>query len=188
MNEREGVSEKMHIPSWIKRAVLLGLSFFMAVWLVKPVGVSTQFSVLSGIIHTSIEPTALEENAYYQKDGGKIAEEIENPINYNFVFVLAIPVGGFIGYTLDKKRLQKNQKQQSCQIKKSFWKTYGLPFMGGVLLLFGARMAGGCTSGHMMSGMMQGSVSGYVFALCVFITAIPTALIVTKLRLRKGEM
>ena len=83
---------------WMKAAIILALSFFLAIWLVKPVGVSTQFSVLSGIIHTAINPDALEENAYYQKDNGKIAEEIQHPWNYNFVFVLAIPVGGYIGY------------------------------------------------------------------------------------------
>ena len=32
-----------------------------------------------------------------------------------------------------------------------------------------------------MSGMMQGSVSGYVFAAAVFATAIPTAIIVKKI-------
>ncbi|MDU1312276.1 MULTISPECIES: hypothetical protein [Clostridium] len=43
-------------------------------------------------------------------------------------------------------------------------------------------MADGCTSGHMMSGMMQGSISGYVFAISVFATAIPTAIIVKKIK------
>ena len=71
----------MKLPNWMKSAILLSLSFFIAVWLVKPVGVSTQFSVLSGIIHTAIDKDALEENAYYQKDDGKIAEEIEHPWN-----------------------------------------------------------------------------------------------------------
>ena len=42
-------------------------------------------------------------------------------------------------------------------------------------------MADGCTSGHMISRMMQGSVSGYVFAAAVFATAIPTAIIVKKI-------
>ncbi len=32
---------------------------------------------------------------------------------------------------------------------------YLLSFLGGVIVLWGARLAGGCTSGHMMSGMMQ---------------------------------
>ena len=178
----------MKLPNWMKSAILLSLSFFIAVWLVKPVGVSTQFSVLSGIIHTVIDKDALEENAYYQKDDGKIAEEIEHPWNYNFVFVLAIPVGGMIGYALDSKRRESRRENTICSIKSSVWRTYVLPFIGGILLLFGARMAGGCTSGHMMSGMMQSSVSGYVFAGAVFIVAIPTALIITKIRSRKVGM
>lgn len=49
------------------------------------------------------------------------------------------------------------------------------PFIGGFLLLFGARMADGCTSGHMFSGIMQGSVSGYIFAAAVFLAGIPMA-------------
>lgn len=141
------------MPKWMKGAILLALSFFLAIWLVKTVGVSTQFSGLSGMIHTTLNPDALEENAYYQKDNGKIAEEIQNPINYNFIFVLAIPVGGYLGYHLDSKR-REEKEPKSCTLKPNIWRTYVLPFMGGVLLLFGARMAGGYTSGYMMSGMM----------------------------------
>ena len=73
-------------------------------------------------------------------------------------------------------------------MKQNVWRTYVLPFIGGILLLYGARMAGGCTSGHMMSGMMQGSVSGYAFAASVFVIAIPTAIIVTRLRQRKESL
>ena len=69
-------------------------------------------------------------------------------------------------------------------MKQNVWRTYVLPFIGGILLLYGARMAGGCTSGH----MMQGSVSGYAFAASVFVVAIPTALIVTRLRQRKESL
>lgn len=36
---------------WIKKALALGGVFFLAILLVKPIGVSTQFSVLSGIFH-----------------------------------------------------------------------------------------------------------------------------------------
>lgn len=47
-------------------------------------------------------------------------------------------------------------------------------------MLFGARLAGGCTSGHMMSGIMQTSLSGYLFALGAFAVAIPVAIIMYK--------
>jgi len=41
-------------------------------------------------------------------------------------------------------------------------------FVGGFLLLFGARIAGGCTSGHIISGGMQLAVSSFLFAAFVF--------------------
>lgn len=191
----------MNKNSWIKGAIILGFSFFMAVFLIKPIGVSTQFSVLSGIIHSTIDSGVIVEdssretgykssNEYYDKSEGKLAENIKNPMNYDFIFVLAIPAGGYLGYMLFKKKKENGEEDESKDIavcslddnRKSLMGKYAPSFIGGFLLLFGARMADGCTSGHMMSGMMQGSVSGYVFAIAVFATAIPTAIIVKKLK------
>ena len=104
--------------SWIKGALVLGFSFFIAIMLVKPIGVSTQFSVLSGIIHSSIDKAVIVEdssresgyrstNAYYDKSEGKLSKSIKEPLNYDFVFVLAIPVGGFLGYMLLKKKKEE---------------------------------------------------------------------------------
>lgn len=187
--------------NWIKGALILGFSFFIAVFIIKPIGVSTQFSVLSGIIHSSIDKDIITEdsdresgykssNAYYDKSEGKLAASIKNPINYDFIFVLSIPAGGYIGYELLKKKIRRGETSASkdvasCSLdddKKGFLRRYVPSFIGGFLLLFGARMADGCTSGHMMSGMMQGSVSGYVFAFSVFATAIPTAIIIKKIK------
>lgn len=191
----------MNKNSWIKKAIILGFSFFIAIFLVKPIGVSTQFSVLSGIIHSKIDKDVIVEelnretgyissNEYYDKSEGKLAKAIKNPMNYDFIFVLAIPVGGLLGYMLVKKKREDDEEDnkidiETCKIddnKKGFLRTYAPNFIGGFILLYGARMADGCTSGHMMSGMMQGSISGYVFAASVFSTAIPTAIIVKKLK------
>ncbi|WP_208728336.1 YeeE/YedE thiosulfate transporter family protein [Oceanidesulfovibrio indonesiensis] len=48
-------------------------------------------------------------------------------------------------------------------------------FAGGMLLGFGARMAGGCTSGHGISGALQLVVSSWVAAACFFIGGVVTA-------------
>ncbi len=40
-------------------------------------------------------------------------------------------------------------------------------FVGGIVAMFGARLAGGCPSGHGLSGLMQLSLSGFV-ALALF--------------------
>lgn len=189
----------MNKNNWIKGAVVLGFSFFIAILLVKPIGVSTQFSVLSGIVHSTVDSDVIVEdssretgyrssNAYYDKSEGKLAKAIKNPLNYDFIFVLSIPVGGYLGYLLfsrKKKAEEDDNDVESCSLddnKKGVIGKYALSFIGGFLLLFGARMADGCTSGHMMSGMMQGSISGYVFAISVFATAIPTAIIVKKIK------
>ncbi len=47
-------------------------------------------------------------------------------------------------------------------------------FIGGFLLLFGARMAGGCTSGLVISGGMQVAVSSYLFAVFTFVGLLVT--------------
>ncbi|WP_331661048.1 YeeE/YedE thiosulfate transporter family protein [Lachnoclostridium sp.] len=188
---------KMKSKNWIVKALVLGTVFFLAALIVKPVGVSTQFSVLSGIIHSAIDPEVISEddtresgyissNAYYDKSEGKLAKDIKNPLNYDFIFVLAIPIGAFIAYLVTKKQNKKEFDDTIDMIeipempkqKQNQAKLYVPSFIGGFLLLYGARMADGCTSGHMMSGMMQGSVSGYIFAAAVFAVAIPTAIFI----------
>lgn len=53
--------------------------------------------------------------------------------------------------------------------KRAVW-----AFIGGFVLLFGARMAGGCTSGHILSGGMQLATSSMVFAAFVFFAFLMT--------------
>lgn len=183
---------------WIKRALVLGSVFFIAALWVKPVGVSTQYSVLSGIIHSTIDRDVITEddvreygyqstNDYYDRNEGKLANSIKNPWNYDFVFVLAIPLGAFAMHFIIKKckksEVDELELNEACPLKETdirpnILHTYLPSFIGGFVLLYGARMADGCTSGHMMSGMMQGAVSGYIFAIAVFTIAIPTAILV----------
>lgn len=188
----------MKEKSWVKKALLLGFTFFIAILLSRPIGVSTQYSVLSGIIHASVDSSVISENserstgyesrnAYYDRQDGKIAKDIKNPWNYAFIFVLAIPFGAYAAYSAnDKKRVKMSDvAQKSSETKIGFFRQYLPSFCGGFILLYGARLADGCTSGHMMSGMMQGSVSGYLFAASVFAVAIPVAILIGKSRGKK---
>lgn len=61
--------------------------------------------------------------------------------------------------------------------KRYFW-----AFIGGFLLLFGARMAGGCTSGHIISGGMQFAFSSMLFAITVFAAFLTTGRIFYRAR------
>jgi uncharacterized membrane protein YedE/YeeE len=184
--------------NWKLSGIALALSFLAAVILVKPIGVSTQFVIADGIIWNAISSNVVVEdakatsgysspNAYLNKSGGKYAKSVAKPINYSFIFVIAMVFGGFLGRLLTSTN-ENHKKVSDIWVgkgeKSSPISRYIVIFLGGVLALFGARLAGGCTSGHMMSGMMQTSLSGYLFAFAAFAFAIPTVFMTYK---KKGE-
>jgi hypothetical protein len=172
---------------WRIGGLALGLVFFMAVLLVKPIGVSTQFVILDGILWDAVDPAVVTKtddgytstNAYLAKSGGKYAKSVANPLNYSFIFVAAMVLGGAVsvwlrgGLTAAERRVPALWR---ANFGDSAMKRYALTFAGGFLVLYGARLAGGCTSGHMMSGMMQTALSGYIFAAGAFAAAVPTAM------------
>lgn len=176
---------------WKLGGVLLGLVFFAAVLLVKPIGVSTQFVILDGIVADAVSPgfiTQTEDgytstNAYMAKSDGKYAGSAANPLNYSFVFVLAMALGAFLS-TLLKGGIGPDERRLPAIWRANYaatpWKRYAVAFVGGFVVLYGARLAGGCTSGHMMSGMMQTALSGYIFAAGAFLAAVPTAMLMYK--------
>lgn len=173
--------------NWKAGGLLLGIVFFAAVLLVKPIGVSTQFVILDGVLASAVYPDLVTEtaegyastNAYLNKSGGKYAASVANPLNYSFVFVLAMALGGFLS-VLARGGLSRAERGVPALWRANFgdsrMKRYAVAFLGGAVVLYGARLAGGCTSGHMMSGMMQTAVSGYLFALGAFAAAVPVAL------------
>ena len=172
--------------NWQVSGIALGLIFVLTMAFVKPIGVSTQFVILDGILWNSVSSELIVEkdntkygyessNAYLNKSHAKYAKNVENPVNYSFIFVLAMIAGGFIS-----SRLSEDKTNQTCDIcdkaNQSVAKRYTFVFIGGILVLFGARLAGGCSSGHMLSGMIQTSNSGYLFAISTFLVAIPLAM------------
>lgn len=178
--------------NWLKGGLALGLSFLLAVILVKPIGVSTQFVILDGMIWNAFSADLIKKdpqaksgyastNAYLNKSGGKYAKNVKKPVNYSFIFALSMIFGGVLSRLLAGPKPSKDDKIAPATWRRKFGdqasKRYVFAFIGGVLALMGARLAGGCTSGHMMSGMMQTATSGYLFALGAFAAAIPVAIL-----------
>ena len=175
---------------WKMGGLLLGAVFFAAVLLVKPIGVSTQFVILDGIVWNAVNPGVVTSspdsksgytstNAYLNESGGKYAKSVENPLNYSFVFVIAMMIGAAVSAVL-RGGVPGSERDMPAIWRANFGnsliKRYAAAFLAGFIVLYGARLAGGCTSGHMMSGMMQTAVSGYIFAAGAFLAGIPIAL------------
>jgi len=180
------------ILNWKTGGIVLGLVFLAAVLLVKPIGVSTQFVIFDGIVWDAINPDVITQaddgtytstNAYLAKSHGKYAKHAANPLNYSFVFVIAMMAGAAISSYLRKgvKPEERNVPEiWKANFGDSTAKRFAAAFIGGFIVVFGARLAGGCTSGHMMSGLMQTSISGYMFTLGAFGAGIPVAMMMYK--------
>lgn len=179
------------VLNWKTGGVVLGFVFFLAVLLVKPIGVSTQFVILDAIVTDAVSPDFITQtddgytstNAYMAKSDGKYAGNAANPLNYSFVFVLAMALGAFLS-AMARGGVPAEERKLPAIWYANYgdtpMKRYAVAFLGGFIVLYGARLAGGCTSGHMMSGMMQTALSGYLFAAGAFAAAIPVSLILFK--------
>ena len=182
------------VLSWKTGGVLLGAVFFAAVLLVKPIGVSTQFVIFDGIVWDLIDQDVVVKsetsksgyaspNAYLDKSGGSYAKNVAHPLNYSFVFVLAMMAGAAISAVM-RGGVAPDERQMPEVWRANFgdesWKRYMAAFLAGFVVLYGSRLAGGCTSGHMMSGMMQTAVSGFIFAAGAFAAGIPVAMLLFK--------
>lgn len=176
--------------NWIAGGIALGLCFLLAVYLVQPIGVSTQFVVVDGIIWDLVDKNFItysdtnqsgyqSSNAYINRGGGGLAKSIRHPWNYGMVFALFIILGGLLAhFTTRFNQVDWTPNSYRKYVDTISPKKYILTFIGGILALFGARLADGCTSAHMMSGLMQTSLSGYIFTISAFIIAIPLAILV----------
>lgn len=144
---------------WIITAI--GLSFlnillFYQGWQNRPLGASSSYPYVGDTL------CQLTNNDYYPS--------LINSGSWQVWFLLGAFIAGFI-YSLATKtfRVQLIQERWAeykghSRIKRILWS-----FVGGGILIFGARLADGCTSGHIISGGMQYAVSSYVFAIFTFI-------------------
>ncbi len=162
-----------YIISWKVAGIALGLLLTLATALVQPLGVSTQFVVTDAVVAHKVAPGFAESNKYLAKYG----EKEDWGVGYGWMLVLGMLVGGGITAALFRKKQPEQDKGSMppmwrAQFGDSTLKRNVAAFFGGVLLLFGARLAGGCTSGHMISGISQLALSSFIFGVVTFVAAI----------------
>jgi len=158
---------------WALLGVLFGLLSAAAIALYGPIGVSGTYPRFIGSILRRVAPAYAASNPYLVKMGSLITPET--------MLVVGLLIGGFLA-----ARLGRAPSAPAAEAVHAFETTPGrrylTAFLGGVLILFGARLAGGCTSGHIISGITQLSVSGILFGAAVFGGGILTARLINPVR------
>jgi len=171
------------VISWKVAGVSLGLLLILATALVKPLGVSTQYVVTNAIVLHSAAPGLAESNEYLNKYGVKD----DWGIGYGWMLVVGMFVGGAISAFISKRFRQRDDPSMPAMWRSEFGESskrrMSHAFIGGALLLFGARLAGGCTSGHMISGISQLTIGSFLFGISIFASGIITARMLYKKRL-----
>jgi len=160
IDSNKGLSGNRWILTGIGLA-LLNIALFFIGWQEQPMGASSSYPYIGDNI------TYLTSSSYYGT--------ISKAGNWEMWFLIGAFLAGIFS-TLFKRNFR-------LQMTHSLWRKYRgnsyknrawWAFIGGVLLIFGARMAGGCTSGHIISGGMQFAVSSYIFAIFTFIGFLST--------------
>lgn len=131
----------------------------------RPLGCSTGYVKIRGLIDRLFRPDMLAKNEYYRA--------IPPALDWQLAVVPGIIIGALVSAML-------SGSFQLVLVPALWGDTFGynpvvrvlIAVIGGIVLETGARWAGGCTSGHGISGTSQLSCASIAAASCFFIGGI----------------
>ncbi len=118
-------------------------------------GTSTTFVRVTGLVEKAVVPEHVASNDYFTSTKVKV--------DWQMLLVVGVFIGALISSVTDGSfKIEPipplwKQYHGGSIINRAIWS-----ILGGIVALFGVRMAGGCPSGHGLSGMMQLATSGLV--------------------------
>jgi len=150
---------------------LAGIGIGVLCWIAfgvakDPLGVTTAFSRISSLFAIPlIGAEGVAQNTYWKS--------MPLHFDYGVIFLIGLMLGAFVSAAVSKKlQIEVVPTRWIERFGGAPIKRFVGAFVGGVLVMYGARMAGGCTSGHGVSGTLQLALSSWVFVIVVFATGI----------------
>jgi uncharacterized membrane protein YedE/YeeE len=156
--------------------ILIGLLQVPAFLIIETaLGASSSYVTLGALIASWIDPSILQID-YVAKH---VAATVKNW--WQVAFVGSIAIGALLSARLSgAKRQAISPIWERALGSTSPAKRYGVAFVAGFLMLFGARIADGCTSGHGLSGMAQLAVGSTVAVAAMFTGGIAAAVLLLR--------
>lgn len=159
-------------PAWSPYVVGAGIGVLS--WLTfyfsdKPIGASSFYAQIAGFLGKLVASRHTKSLPYFKTKPPRV--------NWGFVFVVATIAGGAIAaLTGGEFANEWLPPMWEARFGDSIALRAAIGFGGGLLMAFGARLAGGCTSGHGISGTMQLNVASWIAVVCFFIGGIAVAI------------
>lgn len=136
----------------------------------KPLGISTAYARLAGLVGNLFSKNHTETLTFYQDKKPKV--------EWGVMLLFGVILGAFIAaYTGGEITAAWVPALWEDRFGPDVALRAGVAFLGGVIMAYGARLAGGCTSGHGISGALQLSVSSWIALVCFFAGAVLTAML-----------
>jgi hypothetical protein len=165
-------------PAWSPYLVgaLIGVLVICTLVLAgKKIGASSAYSDAAGMIGRLLAPRHIGSIPYYRNH--------KPMIGWTFMIVIGAIIGSFLaawtGGELNGLFLQDlwiARFGDDSHLLRGF-----VAILGGGLMAYGARMAGGCTSGHGISGTLQLAVGSWIAVICFFVGGIVTAMLMYRI-------
>jgi len=136
----------------------------------KPIGVSTAYARVAGMLGKLLAPRHTESLEYFK--------ETRPVVEWEVMVLAGVLVGAFFAAS-GGGQLTGEWLPPLWEVRfgaDSHWLRIATAFGGGALMAFGARLAGGCTSGHGISGTLQLSVGSWVAVACFFLGGMAVAM------------
>lgn len=154
---------------WVAGVSIGLLSWFAFALVDQPIGVSTAVSSASGEVASPLlGRDVFLTDSYW----------IKHPFSFDYgvLFLIGIFLGGLVNALTSKTfHWERVPRVWREFFGGSVAKRYVVAFIGGALALFGARLAGGCTSGHGLSGGLQLALGSWVFLMTMFAVGVAFA-------------
>ncbi len=151
-------SKRSPLPYLIGAAIgLLNIGAFAAFR--KGIGVSGAFESGAALAARQVAPDAMHVNDFVK------AREHAPKLDWESCLVAGTVLGGMLMARAENRNGAKAPDHGNRPSPRSPVASAA----GGALLMYGARMAGGCTSGHALSGTAQGAASSWVFTPLMFL-------------------
>ena len=153
------------------------LSWFAFATADHPIGITTAFENTAALAAKAAAPQIEQANAFYSD---KALEGKAVKIEWEWMLVVGVFLGAWLSSQLSSDRApqEKVPPLWRWRFGDSPAKRYIGAFMGGLIMMLGARIAQGCTSGHAISGVLQLALSSWIFAPLIFAVGIGTAFLI----------
>jgi uncharacterized protein len=165
-------------PAWSPYLVgaLIGLLTMLTFYFSgKPLGASTAYARLAGMVGRFVAPRHTGALPYFQ--------EKRPEVEWGVMLLLGVTAGAFLaawqGGELTGEWLPPMWTARFGE--GAFASRVVAALAGGIFMAFGARLAGGCTSGHGISGTLQLSVGSWIAVFCFFAGGVATASLLFRL-------